>query len=114
VPPGTRRSKSAQAGTGLAAARDLAHAARDLLQRGVDPLDERDQRRNASRETEELKKADQARERTTLARVARRYHADVVKPQRTKKHAALWIASLKLSVAQRSRASVGHAKFNLC
>jgi integrase len=93
-----RRSNSAQAGTGLAAARDLAHAARDLLQRGVDPIDERDQRRSASREAEEIKKADQARERTTLARVARRYHADMVEPQRTKKHAAQWIASLELNL----------------
>ena len=90
-----RRGSAAQAGDSLTAARDLARDARDLLQRGIDPIDERDARKAAAQAQEPAKKAEKKRERTTLARAARAYHERVVEPVRTDKHAAQWIASLE-------------------
>ena len=90
-----RLGSNAQAGASLTTARDLASDARDLLQRGVDPIDERDGRRTAAQAKEQAKKAADKRERTTLARVAREYHERVIEPARTDKHAAQWIASLE-------------------
>ena len=90
-----RRSNSAQTGDSLTTARKLAHEARDLLQRGGDPIDERDGKREDVRQSEVKRKAEKARERLTLARVARDYHERVIEPTRTTKHAAQWIASLE-------------------
>ena len=90
-----RRGSAAQAGDSLTAARDLARDARDLLQRGTDPIDERDARKAAAQAQEQAKKAEKKREHTTLARGARAYHERVVEPVRTDKHAAQWIASLE-------------------
>jgi len=90
-----RRSNSAQTGDSLTTARKLAHEARDLLQRGGDPIEERDDRRGEVRQAEAMKKAEKSRERQTLARVAREYHERVIEPTRTTKHAAQWIASLE-------------------
>lgn len=90
-----RLGSNAQAGDSLTTARDLARDARDLLQRGVDPIDERDGRRTAAQAIEMQKKAEAKRERTTLARAAREYHERVIEPSRTVKHAAQWIASLE-------------------
>lgn len=90
-----RRGSAAQAGDALTLARRLAHEARELLQRGVDPIDERDQRRDAAREAEQAQKAARARDHMTLARAARDYHERVIEPTRTEKHAAQWIASLE-------------------
>src|SRR5688572_7386628 len=56
-----RRGSPAQAGASITAARDLAHDARELLARAVDPIDERDRRRDADRQAEQSKKADKAR-----------------------------------------------------
>ena len=69
-----RRSNSAQTGDSLTTARKLAHEARDLVQRGGDPIDERDGKRDTARQVEVAKKAEHARERMTLARAARAYH----------------------------------------
>ena len=90
-----RRSNSSQTGDSLTTARKLAHEARDLLQRGGDPIDERDGKRDGARQAEVVKKAEKARERLTLARTAREYHERVIEPTRTTKHAAQWIKSLE-------------------
>ncbi|OYV00893.1 MAG: integrase [Burkholderiales bacterium PBB5] len=89
------RSNSAQAGESLTTARKLARDARDLVQRGSDPIDERDRQRGAAREAEQAQKVEKARERATLARAARDYHERVIEPSRTSKHAAQWISSLE-------------------
>lgn len=89
------RGSTAQAGDTLTAARDKAHAARQLLRDGADPLEAKQQRREALREAEAIAKADKARERWTLARCARDYHERAIEPTKTAKHAAQWIASLE-------------------
>lgn len=90
-----RRSNPEQAGAGLTGARDLAHKAREQLRHGVDPIDARDGVKAAARQAEATQKAVKQRERWTLARAARDYHARVIEPSRTAKHAAQWIASLE-------------------
>jgi integrase len=89
------RDSLAQAGETLTTARDAAAEARALLRRGVDPMDEREKRREAAELAEAERKAQQARERWTLARWARDYHARVIEPSRTAKHAAQWLQSLE-------------------
>jgi integrase len=98
------RGSTAQAGDTLTAARDKAHDARQLLRDGTDPLDAKEQRREALREAEAATKAQKARERWTLARCARDYHERTIEPTKTAKHAAQWIASLENHVP----ASVWH------
>jgi integrase len=90
-----RRNNAAATGDSLTTARRLAHEARDLLQRGGDPIDERDGRRDSARLAEQAQKAQKARQRMTLARAARDYHERVIEPTRTVKHSAQWIASLE-------------------
>lgn len=82
-------------GASLTNARDLAHKAREALRAGIDPLDARDAAKDAARAAEEARRQDESRERWTLARAARDYHARVIEPTRTAKHAAQWIASLE-------------------
>ncbi|WP_052736324.1 tyrosine-type recombinase/integrase [Aquincola tertiaricarbonis] len=89
------RSNPAQTGLSLTCARELAAEARTLLQRGVDPIDERDQRRVVQREAVEQVKAAKTQQAMTLARAARDYHQRVIEPSRTPKHAAQWISSLE-------------------
>lgn len=103
------RASVALAGTSLAGARESAQAARELLRRGVDPIDDRDARRDAAQQAEKGRKASEARERRTLARVARDYHAKVIEPTRTDKHGADWIASLENHLP----ASVWHAPIDI-
>ncbi len=95
-----RLGSNAQVGDSLTTARDLARDARDLLQRGVDPIDEREGRRAAAQASEQAKRAEAKRERTTLARAARDYHERVIEPTRSVKHAAQWIASLEHHVPE--------------
>jgi hypothetical protein len=95
-----RRTSAAQTGDSITGARELAHDARELLKRNIDPIDDRERRREADRLTEQAKKADKARERMTLARAARDYHERVVEPRLTTKHAAQWIASLEHHVPE--------------
>jgi integrase len=90
-----RRGSPAQAGDSLTAARRLAHEARELLQREVDPIDARDQRRDEALQAVQAKKAEKARDRWTLCRSARDYHERVIEPSRTPKHSGQWIASLE-------------------
>jgi Arm DNA-binding domain len=46
------RNSLSQAGRSLSNARQIAHAARDLLRQGIDPLDDREARREAVRTTD--------------------------------------------------------------
>lgn len=89
------RANLAQTGQSLTAARDAAHQARELLRRGIDPIDQRAQQRDEARQADELQRHARQRERWTLARCARDYHERVIEPNRTTKHSAQWIASLE-------------------
>ncbi len=93
------RQGQTQAGESLAKARKQATDARAMLDQGRDPLDARDDQRQAlkAREDEAKEAAGVQRdvEHWTLARCARDYHARVVEPKLTSKHAAQWIASLE-------------------
>lgn len=89
------RGSLKQAGDTLTNARDAAHEARELLRRGMDPLDERDKRRTAAKEVEQVRKAEKAKERWTLARCGRDYHERVIERTRTDVHARHWIQSLE-------------------
>jgi integrase len=89
------RGSLKQAGESLSAARDMAHAARELVKRGDDPIDHREARRRRAQEADHAQKAERQREQMTLARSARDYHERVIEPTRTTKHAAQWIASLE-------------------
>lgn len=62
-----RRGSAAQTGNSLSGARELAHEARELLKRGLDPIDERDRRRNADKAAWHAKKATKAHEGMTLS-----------------------------------------------
>ena len=90
-----RRGSPAQAGDSITGARKEAQKARELLLEGVDPIDERDRRREAAKLAETETKMVKARERLTLARAARDYHERAVEPRLTAKHGAQWISSLE-------------------
>jgi integrase len=94
-----RRGSTAQAGETLTGARDEAHKARELLRQGIDPLNAREQQREAERTAAAAQTAERARTRWTLARAARDYHERVIEPNRTPKHSAQWLASLENHVA---------------
>ena len=89
------RGSARQIGDSLTGARDAAHKARELLRQGRDPIEHRDQAREAARQAEGQVKATKAREQSTLARCARDYHERVIERTRTAKHAAQWISSLE-------------------
>jgi len=93
------RGSDAQAGESLAAARQVAARARAELQAGTDPIDARASRNEAAAQAKAQRKeaASARRERGawTLARCAREYHARVIEPNRTPRHAAQWISSLE-------------------
>lgn len=93
-----RRATTAQAGESLMVARKLARDARDLLLTGIDPIDERDRRRDAAKQAEAAAKQETRRVALTLARAARGYHERVIEPSRSTKHAAQWIATLEAHV----------------
>lgn len=95
------RSSQAAAGRALKEAREAAEDARRLLRRGIDPIEHRQAQRDKARQTQAAAKAEAARERATLARVARDYHERVIEPSRTAKHGAQWIASLENHVPDR-------------
>jgi hypothetical protein len=95
------RANPSMTGDGLTTARRQAHAARELLAQGVDPIEARGERKQAAKVAEQAKKAAQAREHWTLARCARDYHERVIEPTRTTKHGAQWISSLENHVHPR-------------
>jgi hypothetical protein len=90
-----RRGSPSQAGDSLTTARRLAHEARELLLREVDPIDDRERKRENAQQAEATQKAEKARERWTLCRCARDFHEHVIEPTRTAKHGAQWIASME-------------------
>jgi hypothetical protein len=87
-----RRSNAKDAGESLTTARDGASRARMQLQAGVDPIEERQQQREAAKQVEAATKAQNTRKQLTLARAARDYHARVVEPRLSTKHSAQWIS----------------------
>jgi integrase len=89
------RGSAEQAGATLKSARRNAHEARELIARGLDPIDERECRREVDRRAQQAKQVQQELRQWTLARCARDYHARVIEPTRTPKHAAQWMASLE-------------------
>lgn len=93
-----RRATTAQAGESLMSARKQAREARDQLQAGTDPIDDRDRRRGAAKQAEQDAKQASKRTALTLARSARGYHEKVIEPSRSSKHAGQWIATLETHV----------------
>jgi integrase len=85
-------------GAALEQARAEVQRQRALLAQRIDPIAKRQADRAAAAATTQAAKAEAKREQDTLARVARRYHAEVIEPQRTTKHSAQWIASLEQNV----------------
>lgn len=90
-----RRDSLTIAGESMTAARRQAHDARELVRAGTDPVDAREQLREAAKRAEEAAKAEADRDRWTLARCARDYHERIIEPSRTPKHSAQWISSLE-------------------
>lgn len=77
-----------------------ARRAASMLSKGADPILCRDKAKaetkaHALKEERAQEMADRERRHWTLARCARDYHARVIEPSRTDKHAAQWIASLE-------------------
>jgi integrase len=93
-----QRDTLAVAGKTLAHARDEADKQRAILRNGADPIESRKAKKADAQARTAAKKADAEAERTTLARVARRFHEITIEPTRTTKHAAQWIASLEQGV----------------
>jgi integrase len=92
------RATLATCGAALEQARAEVQRQRALLAQGIDPIGKRHADRAAATAATQAAKVAAKREHETLARVARRYHAEVIEPQRTTKHAAQWIASLEQNV----------------
>ena len=89
-----RRTSAALALKALQEIRQRAQDCRKLLRDPIEPIDARDALRAEATAAARAKKVQAARERVTLARAARGYHARVIEPKCTPKHAAQWIASL--------------------
>jgi len=91
------RGSVKQAGESLVKAREAAMEARELLRKGIDPMQERDDRRQAAREAEEARKVERQREQWTLARAARDFYEREIEsnPQLTDRHKLQWITSLE-------------------
>lgn len=94
------RSTADQAARSLTVAREQVEQAREMLRRGVDPLDNREQQRDQARQVEEARKAEKQREKLTLGRCCRAYYERVVEPKRTERHAAGWIGSLEVHIGR--------------
>lgn len=90
-----------QAGASLARARERALRQLEVLEDGEDPVDIRDEAREDARQAEQQKKAQAQADHLTLARAARDYHARVIEPRFTDKHAQRWISSLEISMPER-------------
>jgi hypothetical protein len=95
---GVERVNLATCGSALTQARRDCERQRALIAQGIDPIDKRKADRNRARaEVLKIKQAELA-QRTTLARVARKYHEQVIEPSRTNKHSAQWIASVEQNI----------------
>ncbi len=93
-----RRESLAAAGESLAAVRDAAEDARRVLQRGLDPIDERDRGGDSVALDREGEKETVDGRRVTLRRYTREYHKKNVEPVRSFKHAQQWIHSIEQHV----------------
>lgn len=71
-----RRGSAAETGDSLTVACKLVRDARDHVQAGVDPIEERRRRRDAARQAEQAGKVAKQRQQLTLARAARVPRAD--------------------------------------
>lgn len=89
------RGNAESTGKSLSAIREIVDDARRLIARGEDPIEAKHAKNKADRERHAAVKVAKQKVRLTLARAARDYHARVIEPRRTPKHAAQWIASLE-------------------
>jgi integrase len=89
------RETLAEAGEAMTKARDEAAKARALLGQGVDPLAAKEAEDAAAKLAERERAAEKERLRWTLKACARDYHARVIEPNRSTRHALQWIASLE-------------------
>jgi hypothetical protein len=85
-------------GASLKRARKKADDARDLLDKGTDPIDARRAHREAERSKADVAKGAKKAAATTLLRYARAYHEKHVEPVRSDKHGKQWIASIEQHV----------------
>jgi integrase len=92
------RATLASCGASVEQARTDAQRHRGVLSQGMDPIAMRGAARAAAKAATLAARADRQRTQETLARIARRYHAECVEPKRTRRHADQWIASLELNV----------------
>ncbi|MCA3099733.1 MAG: tyrosine-type recombinase/integrase [Rhodocyclaceae bacterium] len=94
------RNDPKAAGASLAAARKSAAAARGMLEEFPprDPLAERDRMKQEAAAAAEAKRTARVAERETLARVARRYHAQAIEPSKSRKFSMFWIGALERHV----------------
>jgi integrase len=92
------RASIEAAGTSLKRARKKAGDARDLLDKGTDPIDARRAHREAERSKAEEAKGAKKAAATTVLRYARAYHEKHVEPVRSDKHGKQWIASIEQHV----------------
>lgn len=92
------RSNVAEAAASLSMARIEVAKNRALLRDGRDPVEAKRAEREDARSALQVKVADSKREARTLARVARDYHARVIQPSRSGKHAVQWLQSLETHV----------------
>lgn len=90
-----RRGNSAEIGACLKLVRKQVNSARAGLQQGLDPIDERDRQREASKAAAAASVVQKERKHLTLARAARDYHERVIEPRMTAIHARHWISSLE-------------------
>lgn len=73
---------------------------REQLRKGVDPLTAREAAKEHARQALQVKHAETKSKATTLARVARAYHEEVVQPARSSKHGQQWINCLEQHVPE--------------
>lgn len=93
-----RRGSAAEAAECLAQARAECNTHRAQLRQGIDPIDARHAARERARQALQVRAFEQQKAKSTLARVARQYHQQVIEPSRSTKHGLQWIASLENNV----------------
>ncbi len=92
---GASHSSIEAAGASLKRARKKADEARDLLDKGTDPVEAKRARKVAAREKAAEEKCAKKSEATTLRRYARTYHEQHVEPLLVDRHAKEWIAAIE-------------------
>jgi hypothetical protein len=92
------RSSAEAAGATLKRARKKAQDARDLIDKGTDPIDAKRSQKATERAKAHAEKSAKKSAAATLLRYARAYHEQHVEPVRTDKHGKQWIASIEQHV----------------